>query len=387
MSSQYEDLGIDAHKNAVKQIFTRIIDNDHSSAFCNIVEDYLDPNYAMTQHMDGDGSKFIQRILHYKETGDETVFQGAVDDAISMNTSDIAASGFVKGYAITDVININGANVPKDLIMEQIAIRFEQLKTFFDLRGIRMQFLGGETADLPDQVKSIVFDIAVSSRILKTRLITGNVQAGDTIFGMASDGQARWETESNSGIMSNGLTMARIKLMSKEYNDKYPELMRAEKPYEGRFLISDYKGLEVSKAIMSPTRQWAGIIKMIIDVLIQHQSLHLLHGIVINTGGGASKILNIGQNICYKKTMPSPPDIFQLIQRESGEEWQHMFTSFNCGVGIDLIGSDKGNVLTETLKLVSHRTDVKYFNLGVCEHSENQKNEVELTTKYGTFHY
>ena len=106
-TSKYKELGVDPGKSSVRKIFTKYIANDYPDAFVNIVTDPEDSESVFTMHMDGDGSKIVQRVLHYLETGDATIFQGAVDDAISMNTGDIAASGFITGkWVITDVINI-----------------------------------------------------------------------------------------------------------------------------------------------------------------------------------------------------------------------------------------------------------------------------------------
>ena len=57
-------------------------------------------------------------------TGDWEIIRGAVDDALSMNTGDVAASGFVDWLVVGDIININAFNVPKDKILEQIAFSF-----------------------------------------------------------------------------------------------------------------------------------------------------------------------------------------------------------------------------------------------------------------------
>ena len=172
-TSKYKEFGVDAGKYSVREAFIGYIQNDYPGAFVNIVHDPEMPDTVFTQHMDGDGSKFVQRILHYFETKDKTVFQGAVDDAISMNTGDIAASGFVFGkWVITDVMNINSFNLPKDLIMEQVGLRISEVLNMYKDNGFNMTyFLGGETADLPTQVKSIVFDVAIYARDRKsTRL-------------------------------------------------------------------------------------------------------------------------------------------------------------------------------------------------------------------------
>jgi len=225
--NQYEALGIDPNKKTVRQIFEKIIDNEYKGAFVNIVTDPFYPKRVITQHQDGDGSKFIQRLIHYFESGDSEVFRGMVDDALSMNTGDIAACGFVYlPWLVTDVLNVNFPKELKNIIMKEVAIRFAELKKLYADHGIRIILLGGETADLPDQVRSGVFDIAITAWANKKDLIAGNIQNGDVIYGFPSDGQAVWETEENSGIMSNGLTMARSRLMSTAYNAKYPVLKR-----------------------------------------------------------------------------------------------------------------------------------------------------------------
>ncbi|MFA5197664.1 MAG: hypothetical protein WC437_04580 [Patescibacteria group bacterium] len=389
--SLYKLLGIDPDKSTVREIFGAIVHNDSPGAFVNIARDPEYPGMVFTSHSDGDGSKFIQRLLHYLEADDETIFQGSADDAFSMNTGDIAASGFVSGlWAITQTINCNGGNAPKEIILRQIALQIVELLDLYRRYGFNLNFfMGGETADLPDQVATMVLDMNVYAREPETNLIRGNVQPGDVIYGFASNGQAKWEEKPNSGIMSNGLTLARTCLMDGEYSKKYPFLVRAGGAFTGRFDIdsspAELNGMTVSEAILSPTRQWAIVIKLIIEKLKKMNALGLLHGISMNTGGGATKIQHVGQGIVYKKNMPEPPPIFQLIKEEAGERWRNMFQTFNCGIGIDVVGSHEGGILRECLQSVSKETGVELFGLGVCENSEDGANKIILETPYGTF--
>jgi phosphoribosylformylglycinamidine cyclo-ligase len=389
--SKYERLGVDPDKKAVREIFGRIVKNDFPGAFVNIAYDLENPGKVFTKHPDGDGSKMVQRVLHYLETGEEEIFQGAVDDAFSMNTGDIAASGFVFGkWVITQVININGLNVPKDLIMKQIALRVESLLKLYKSFDFELSFfMGGETADLPDQVDSAAYDVDIYAEAKESELIIGNVKPGDGIYGFASDGQAIWEKVSNSGIMSNGLTAGRIYLMSDEYGKKYPFLIRRDGRYEGRFSITSapdmLHGMTVSEAILSPTRQWAILIRALIERLKARNILHMLHGISMNTGGGATKIVHVGKGIKYvKNKMPAPPPIFLLIQNESQETWRNMYKSFNCGVGIDVVG-EKNKEFEDALRQVSKAAKVKLYELGECYKNKGEENKVILTTPFGTF--
>lgn len=388
-SSNYARLGVDAGKESVRKTFGKIIDNDFPGAFVNIVRDPERPGEVFTGHMDGDGSKFVQRVLDFRELGDSTVFRGAVDDAISMNTGDIAAAGFTSGVmTMTDILNLNGFAVPKQVLMEQISERLAELKSLYRSYGFQMYFLGGETADLPHQVQTVAFDVNVHARAQERDLILGNVQSGDSIWGFSSAGRAVWETDENSGIMSNGLTLGRIALMSRAYTEKYPDLVRIGGSYEGVFRVGDQSvlldnGMTVDQALISPTRQWAILIKVLIDELKVRGFLHLLHGITMNTGGGATKVLHLGKGgILYRKTMPYPPGIFQLIQYESDETWGNMYKDFNCGIGIDVIG-DLG--IGPFLEEVAKKTGIRLHLLGKCFPSGEAGNKVELLTPFGTF--
>ncbi|MDA3802753.1 MAG: hypothetical protein PF488_02535 [Patescibacteria group bacterium] len=395
--SIYEELGVDAKKEKVKKTFSGIINNECKGAFVNVIKDPFSPERYVTLHSDGDGSKFVQRLLHFFETGEEEIFQGMVDDAIAMNTSDIAAAGFVyETWLINDVLNIGLDPDLKEIIMTQVAIRLKELKKMYKAHGFRFQFLGGETADLPQQVKTAVFDVSIMAWVKEKHLIKGNIKDGDLIYGFASDGQANWENEGNSGIMSNGLTMARSCLMSSAYNTKYPMMLsNISGFFKGEFSVNDklseLSGETVSNSLLSPTRQWPFVIIQLMSRLERKSALGMLHGIVINTGGGATKILNIGsdKNIEFYKSMPNPPAIFQLIKKVSGESWENMYETFNCGVGIDVIGENKQE-FKDALAETSFSLKVKHYKLGHCrvkDEKTSEKNKLFLQSNYGKFVY
>ncbi len=378
----YAQLGVDAGKKSVRSTFSCIVENEYPNAFVNIITHPIRPKLAITQHMDGDGSKFVQRLLMYYELLEPDVLGGAVIDAMEMNMGDIAASGFVDGPIIfTDTININGINIPqKDIIMDQLAEAFSDILDLYRYFGFNIHFLGGETADLPDQLKSIAFDVAVYAETRKENIISGDVQVGDKIYGFASDGRAEWETEQNSGLMSNGSTMARYKEMHPKYSEKYPFLIRDEASFEGNKSIDSGTAYQ----LISPTRHWSVVIKMIIEALKERNIFHMLHGISMNTGGGATKVAHIGDGIVYHKTMPEVAPLFQRIQYDSGETWRNMFETFNCGVGIDVVGKDEPE-FAEVMSIISEQTHIKLYELGVCERSCDNSNKIILETPYGCF--
>ncbi|MEK7494839.1 MAG: hypothetical protein AAB519_02385 [Patescibacteria group bacterium] len=387
--SKYAEMGVDATKGNVRKIFGQYVQNDFPGAFVNIVRDPSRPGEVFTQHMDGDGSKFVERLLIYRETENPGVIRGAVDDALSMNMGDIAASGFVSdAIVVTDVLNVNGFNIPKDMVMEQVGSRFGELLDLYRSFGFQIYFLGGETADLPDQVQTAVFDVGVNARANESDLIFGNVRPGDFIWGFASDGRANWESEANSGIMSNGLTLARRSTMWNGYTEQYPDLIGPGKSYLGSFRVGERADpsddMSVDQMLISPTRQWAILIKVIIDKLKRRDMLPLLHGISMNTGGGATKIAHVGTGIVYHKVMPTPPRIFQIVKQASEEGWQDMFTDLNCGIGIDIVGHKS---IGEVLREAETETGIILHELGTCKSWKGQGNRVELETPYGTFRY
>ena len=122
---QYAALGVDAGKEAVRAAFGGRTENHFPGAFVNIIRDPEVPGQVLTQHNDGDGSKILTRLLMMSEGCPSSVLQGAVDDGLTMNMGDIGAAGFLSGLImVTDVININGKNIPKDVVMNEIARRF-----------------------------------------------------------------------------------------------------------------------------------------------------------------------------------------------------------------------------------------------------------------------
>lgn len=387
--SIYEKLGVDPHKSTVKSIFEKIVRNDFPGAFCVMARDKKNPGLVKVKHSDGSGSKSIQRCLHYFETSDETIFQGDIDDALSSNASDIAASGFIEHYELTDVVNINSKNVPKDIILKQFGIGIQKNIELYKQFGIEIEFLGGETADLPDQVSSYATDMDIRSEAREEDVIRGNIKAGDLIFGFSSAGQAKWEEKPNSGQMTNGLTFTRTALMHSDYNKKYPFLFGKNK-YTGKYKVEDYideLGMTVGEAILSPMRQWAIVIRLLINELKKNEAFHLLHGLSINTGGGLTKISNLGKGIKYIKQIPDPPPLFRLIQNESGESWENMCVTFNMGIGMEVVGSNEGGILKAAVDSVSKKTNVASYELGKCEKNNDKQNKVIISSSFGTFEF
>lgn len=338
---RYQARGVSAKKEDVHNAIKNLDQGICPGAFCKILPDYLgnSKEYCNVMHADGAGTKSSLAYLYYKETGDLSVFKGIAMDSIVMNIDDLLCIGAVDNFLVSSTIGRNsryvGPEILKTLIEanEEIADRFSQL-------GIRMIMTGGETADLGDLVKTIIVDTTVIARLKRDTVISNeNIQPGDVIVGLSSYGKATYETEYNAGMGSNGLTSARHDLFSKEYRSKYPETfdqsVSEELIYSGKYKITDtIEGLPLNlgKAVLSPTRTYAPIIKEVLADIGKE-----VHGIIHCSGGAQTKCLKFGKHLHYIKNNLFPtPVLFKTIQECSGTSDKEMYRVFNMGHRMEL---------------------------------------------------
>lgn len=211
---------------------------------------------------------------------------------------------------------------------------FDQLTSF----GVHIHYLGGETADVGDVVRTIAVNGTIAARWPKNQLITNEkITAGDVIIGLASDGQASYEQYYNSGIGSNGLTSARHDVLHKVYSEKFPDSfdnsLEDQVVYIGPHQMQDKipgdpSGLDVGHLLLSPTRTYAPVLK----VLLQ-EHFEKIHGLVHCSGGGQTKCMKyLPKNFrIIKDNLFEAPLIFQLIQQASGSDNREMYQVFNMG--------------------------------------------------------
>ncbi|KXB06472.1 hypothetical protein AKJ53_00290 [candidate division MSBL1 archaeon SCGC-AAA382F02] len=379
--TKYEEVGVDAQKEGI-EVFESTIKNLFPQAFCTVEQDPDNEERGIVLHTDGAGSKPVQNYLHWKETGETDWFKTIGQDVLAMNLDDLICLG-AKPIGFVDYIALNKNRFPKKEVLSALNSGFKEIFDSMKNQEIEISFLGGETADLPDQLKTLDVSGTIYGRVNLSEAITGeNIEPGNLIVGLRSGGKTSYENEKNSGLMCNGITLARHSLMKKEYEEKYPEIGSSESEYYGDFAFDDYKnelGMTVGEAILSPTRIFAPVIKEVLD---KHQEQ--ITGIVHNTGGGQTKSLALGENIHYvKDNLIEPDPIFSLIQKSSGEEWKAMFEDFNMGTGFEIM--IKEDYAEDVLKIAEK------FNLGAkiigrCEKSE-EENKVTINSKFGEFNY
>ncbi|MDO9186747.1 MAG: AIR synthase-related protein [Bacteroidia bacterium] len=397
--SRYNLRGVSASKEDVHNAIAKIDKGLFPKAFCKIVPDYLsgDENYCIIMHADGAGTKSSLAYLYWKETGDVSVWEGIAQDAIIMNTDDLLCVGAVDTILLSSTIGRNKNLIPAEVISAIINGTekvLEQLRSF----GIGIHSTGGETADVGDIVRTIIVDSTVVCRMKRADVIDNkNIQAGDVIVGLASSGQATYETEYNGGMGSNGLTSARHDVFEKSLANKYPESFDPAVPssliYSGKVGLTEKINFEhrsqipnlntqistdAGKLVLSPTRTYAPIIKKIID---KYRSQ--IHGMVHCSGGAQTKVLHFVDKVHVIKDnlFPLPP-LFKMIQEQSGTDWKEMYTVFNMGHRMELYLPE---AIADDIIAISRSFNVDARIVGRVEASD--KKRLTIKSEYGLFEY
>lgn len=343
MSDQRYDLrGVSATKEDVHSAIKNIDKGLYPRAFCKIIPDILggDPTYCNIMHADGAGTKSSLAYVYWRETGDLSVWKGIAQDALVMNIDDLLCVGATSGILVSSTIGRNKHLIPGEVIAA-IINGTEELLAELRGHGIDIHSTGGETADVGDLVRTIIVDSTVTCRMKRADVIdNANIGAGQVIVGLASYGQADYESAYNGGMGSNGLTSARHDVFAKYLAEKYPESFDAATPaelvYSGSVGLTDptaVEGVDAGKLVLSPTRTYAPVVKALLDAMRQR-----IKGMIHCSGGAQTKILHFlapGLRVVKDNLLPVPP-LFELIRRESGTSWQEMYKVFNMGTRMEI---------------------------------------------------
>ena len=380
--SKYRELGVDVGKKGIES-FRRAVFNLHPEAFCVVQPDPLMPGWGLVLHTDSAGSKTIAAYLGYRETGEPRWFEGLAQDALAMNINDLACVA-AQPLSFVDYVAFNTLLIDRVDLLEALAKGFQDALDTLRGLGCTPMFAGGETADLPDLVRTLDVCVAMVGRVRLGGVVTGRgIQPGDQIIGVRSGGAAGFERGPNSGIMSNGHTLARTSLLSPKVAEEYPEVSASgPERYRGRYFFDTYVeelDATVGEALLSPTRLYA---PLALEALERHGGA--IHGLVHNTGGGLTKCLRLGQNIHYvKDRLPEPDPIFQVVQREGGVGWREMHQVFNMGVGFELVVAQEE--AEDVLSTVEH-FQVGAQIIGECKPTQNG-NKLTIQTPHGRYTY
>lgn len=253
--------------------------------------------YALVLCTDGVGSKvkIASELGKWDTVGIDCIAMN-VNDAICVGAEPVA---FVDYLAIDD---------PKIEITREIG---KGLAKGAELANISI--IGGETASLPEIVRG--FDLAGTclAYVKKDEIVTGEkITPGDVIIGLAS-----------SGLHSNGYSLARKVIQNKNlsYLDKFPD--------------RSYPGKKIGEILLTPTQIY---VKETLELLKKVK----VHGIAHITGGGLRNLTRLNNKVKFLINNPfEPQSIFKFIQNYGNIENKEMYQTFNMGMGLIIVVSEK----------------------------------------------
>lgn len=381
----YAELGVSSKKTGVHKATKNLSKGLYPGAFCQIVPmsrnlpDSVLSNYAQVIHSDGVGTKSNVAYLAMKEGVSEDFLYSLAQDAIVMNTDDMACVGITDDIYISNHIARNSNRVNDEVLAKVI----QGYSNFFEKMqelGINLYNAGGETADVGSYTTTMGIDVTASAVISKDRIIDcSNIGPDEFIVGLASDGKSSYEDKENSGIRSNGLTLA-INTLLCPYYRKYEETMDGtidkEKLFCGKYRLDDKlegTSLTIAEAILSPTRTYLPVIRDILQDEIQ------VSGIIHCSGGGLTKSINFGEGITYVKdgvcSLAVPP-IFRTIQKIRSIDDYHMYQTFNMGIGMEVIVKSSNDA--DKVIQYANKYGIRAYVTGHTEASSDGINRVEI---------
>jgi phosphoribosylformylglycinamidine cyclo-ligase len=385
--NRYQQRGVSAGKEDVHKAISKLDKGLFPKAFCKIVPDYLtgDPNYCVVMHADGAGTKSSLAYAYWKQTGDLSVWRGIAQDALIMNIDDLLCVGATGPILVSSTIGRNKLLIPGE-VLSAIINGTEELLEELRSYGIDIHSTGGETADVGDLVRTIIVDSTVVCRMPRNKVISNDgIRPGDVIVGLASFGQATYETEYNGGMGSNGLTSARHDVFHHSLADDFPETYDSSLPkdlvYSGSKHLTDAVAgspLDAGKLVLSATRTYAPVIKAILDA--HHADIH---GMVHCSGGAQTKVLHFIDNLHVIKDnlFPTPP-LFDMIQAESKTPWQEMYKVFNMGHRMEVYVSEE---LAPEIIRIAEGFGIAAQVVGRVEAAAEK--QVTISSQHGEFTY
>lgn len=309
-----------------------------------------------------------------------------------MNLDDLLCVGVVDNILLSSTIGRNKNLIPGD-VLAAVINGTEEMVQELKHHGIGIILTGGETADVGDLVRTIIVDSTVTARIPRAHVIdNGRICAGDVIVGLASSGQATYESSYNSGIGSNGLTAARHDTFEKSLATEFPESFDPSMPkdlvYSGGLKLEDMVEvgggamMPAGKLVLSPTRTYAPIVR---EVLAKGLRDHI-HGMVHCSGGAQTKVLHFlpdGLEVVKDNMLPIPP-VFRIIQHQSKTPWEEMYKVFNMGHRLEFYTDvESAAAIIEISKSFGVEAQV----VGRVQAACPGERRVTITSEFGVFEY
>jgi len=255
-------------------------------------------NPVLVSSTDGVGTKLTVAVMSGKH---DTVGEDLVNHCIN----DIAVLG-AKPLYFLDYYGTANLN-------EQV---FNQVIQGF-VRGCRqsnVSLVGGETAEMPGIYHNNDYDLCgtIVGIIEKDKIIDGSkIQKGDVLIGLQSN-----------GLHTNGYSLARKVLFSTYKIDSYIESLQKT----------------MSEELLRVHRCYLAEIQMAVSQFDVHGISHITGGGIV---GNTSRIVPTELSIHINWDSWEPQPIFNLIQETGSVPVEDMRHTFNLGIGLILILSEK----------------------------------------------
>ena len=388
MTNRYKLRGVSSDKEDVHNAIKNHDKGLYPKAFCKILPDLISnsDDHALIIHSDGAGTKSSLAYIYWKETGDTSVWKNIAQDSIVMNLDDVACVGAIDNIVISSTIGRNKNKIPGEVISNIIS-GTDEILNFYRGLGINIHSGGGETADVGDLVRTIIVDSCMTVRIKKSQIIdNSNIKAGNVIVGLSSSGTSSYDKEYYSGIGSNGLTSARHDVLSHYIKEKYPESYDNDLPSELAYCGSknltdklDGFNIDVGKMLLSPTRSYAPLLKLIFDEIGRNK----INGIIHCTGGGQTKVLHFVNNKrIIKNNLFEIPEVFEIIHRDTDSSLKEMYEVFNMGLRMEIYCAP---TVADEIIDISKKFNVEAKIIGLVE--DSSKNELIIESREGIINY
>lgn len=386
--TKYDQRGVSASKEEVHAAIQHLDKGLYPNAFCKILPDLAAGNakYCNLLHADTAGTKTSLAYLYWRETGDLSVWPGVSQDAIVMNLDDMACAGCTNDIILSSTIGRNKGLVPAEVIAAVIRGTSDFVEKM-QSHGVHLHLAGGETADVGDIVRTIDVGFTAFARMKRSEVLVPNIRPGDVIVGLASFGQASYETEYNGGMGSNGLTAARHDVLSNIYAEKYPESFDPRLPkevvYTGNRLVTEQiaignQEISVGKLILSPTRTYLPVLQ---EILREHRKK--IHGLIHVTGGGQTKVMKFVKDVhIVKDNLFELPPLFKLIQESSKTPWREMYQVFNMGHRMEIYLPARH---ADTVMAIAAKYGIEARVIGRVRKAQGEK--VTVKSPFGKFEY
>jgi phosphoribosylformylglycinamidine cyclo-ligase len=225
----------------------------------------------------------------------------------------------------------------------------------------------------------------------RDKVVVNDLHAGQVVVGLASYGQAIYESAYNSGIGSNGLTSARHDVLSRYYAENFPDSFDANTPsdvvFTGSKRLTDKVETSagvftVGQLLLSPTRTYLPFIKPLVNRFGKD-----IKGIIHCSGGGQTKVQKFLQpHTCVvKDNFFETPPVFQLIQQESNTNWKEMYQVFNMGCRLEVY-LPNAETAQQVIEL-ANSFGIEAQVIGQTIAQDQAEPSVQMVTTYGTFKY